>query len=788
LALAHAGLAQEAPATQLPPQEDLTTITTKSRPLPPRTSLGRNVWHTQAISEETEGHVKHLHGHAEVEDASMLVRADDLNADEETGDITASGNVYFHDFDKNEQIWCDHLEYNSKTGNGKFYVPIGETMPRVVVRRGILSGNSPFHFEGAWAERIARGDEQPQYFLHNGWVTNCLMPNPWWTLRGPKFDIIPEDRALAYKSTFLLRKMPVLWFPFFYHSLKKEPRKSGFLIPSIVPRSQRGFMIGLGYYWAINRSYDLAYRLQDYNTNAFGHHVELRGSPKQGTAFDLIVYGVQDVGGAPGSNPPVTYSGASVYFNGKSDLGNGWYSNAQINYVSSFRFRQEWSGGYGDAINSQAISVGFVNKDFSTYTFDFAASRTENFQNTEIPFTEPNGSIKYLSDAVLIYKLPEADFSSRDRQVWKDIPLWFSFDSSGSLLSRSEPDFNSSNVLVDLFHTGFNPRFDFAPRVTSAFHFAGINFVPSVGIDETYYGESQTIDSLGFEHALNSSLVRSAQEFSLDIILPSLARIFEKKTIFGDKLKHVIEPRVTYRYVTGVGSQFDQIVRYDENDLLTNTNELTLSLTNRIYAKRGNDVQEIFTWELMQKRYFNPTFGGAVVPGQLNVFEWTADLSGMAFLLGPRTYSPIDSLLRASPIPGLSLQWQTDYDPLYRRLVNSSIFANYHWKKYFVTVGNNAVNANPLLSAPANQVQFGGGFGDPNKRGWNAAVSGVYDINAGLFRWATTQVTYNTDCCGFSVEYRRINAGLRDETSLTVAFAIANIGTFGTLKKQDRLF
>ena len=49
-------------------------------------------------------------------------------------------------------------------------------------------------------------------------------------------------------------------------------------------------------------------------------------------------------------------------------------------------------------------------------------------------------------------------------------------------------------------------------------------------------------------------------------------------------------------------------------------------------------------------------------------------------------------------------------------------------------------------------------------------------------------VTYNTDCCGFNVEYRRYNAGIRDESQFEWSFSIANVGTVGNLKKQDRLF
>jgi LPS-assembly protein len=55
-------------------------------------------------------------------------------------------------------------------------------------------------------------------------------------------------------------------------------------------------------------------------------------------------------------------------------------------------------------------------------------------------------------------------------------------------------------------------------------------------------------------------------------------------------------------------------------------------------------------------------------------------------------------------------------------------------------------------------------------------------------QYALAQATYNTDCCGLSVQYRRFSIGLRDENQYLLSFAISNIATFGTLKKQERLF
>ena len=56
------------------------------------------------------------------------------------------------------------------------------------------------------------------------------------------------------------------------------------------------------------------------------------------------------------------------------------------------------------------------------------------------------------------------------------------------------------------------------------------------------------------------------------------------------------------------------------------------SITNRLYAKRDGQVSEVLSWELSQVRYFDPFFGGAVVPGQRNEFLSSIELTPYAFI------------------------------------------------------------------------------------------------------------------------------------------------------------
>jgi LPS-assembly protein len=714
-----------------------------------------------ADAQEYADGIMHLHGHVVVELVNATFRADEAEYDEDTKMFKAHGSVSYRNYDHNEVIYCDSMEYNEVTKHGTFHHVRGYAKTKVVARPGVLTTQEPFYFEGVTADKF-----EDRYILYDGMITDCKIPNPWWTLRSKKFDIVPDESAKSRSGVFRLHRIPIFYFPYFYKSLKKEPRKSGFTTPEAGHSSQFGYFFGLGYYWAISRTMDATYLLQDYTARGLAHHLNFRGKPTQKSDFNFILYGVQDSGVT--SNGVTTKApGVSITGTAKTEFGNGWYARASIDYLSSFLFRQTFSNSFNEAIYTSTISSAFVTKKFDYYTFNTSVSRTENFQST------------IANDSITIRKLPEFEFESRDHELFGGpVPLYVSFDSTFGLFHRVQP-----SAEPGFYETRqFTPRGNFQPTLTTALHWKGINVVPTFTMHETYYGQSFVNGAVS-----TAALTRNAPELGLDIILPPVERIYNRKTFLGDKLKHVIEPRLKYKYVSGVDN-FANTLRFDTLDLLSSTNELEIGITNRLYAKRGDTVNEVFTWELYQKRYFDPTFGGAVIPGQRNVVLAGIDLTGYSFLDGPRNYSPIVSIFRGSPRPGIGLQWQADYDPLRKAIVNSTFSADIRYKRYLTSIGSNFVKPDPIISPPANQLRAQFGYGDPNRRGWNYAVSGVYDYKLGFLEFATSQVTYNTDCCGFSIEYARNHYGLRDDSVYRVAFSIANFGTFGNLKKQERLF
>ena len=80
-------------------------------------------------------------------------------------------------------------------------------------------------------------------------------------------------------------------------------------------------------------------------------------------------------------------------------------------------------------------------------------------------------------------------------------------------------------------------------------------------------------------------------------------------------------------------------------------------------------------------------------------------------------------------------------------------------------------------------------YGESNRRGWNAQAGFGYDVKQNVWQNQFVEVSYNGSCCGISVEYRRLSLGeIRTENQFRVSLNIANIGTFGNLRREEKAY
>ncbi len=243
----------------------------------------------------------------------------------------------------------------------------------------------------------------------------------------------------------------------------------------------------------------------------------------------------------------------------------------------------------------------------------------------------------------------------------------------------------------------------------------------------------------------------------------------------------MIEPSIDYRYINGA-DRFRRTIVVDDIDLFTNTNEVEYAITNRFFTHR-----EVFSWRMAQKYFFDPTFGGAIVPGRRNVFAPLMDVSGFAFADGYRRFSPVVSIMRFSTTPSTSTDIQMDYDTRDHLFRSAGIIGNVN-RGQFVGGISYFFTRRSVIEIPTNQLRAIITYGNQAKPGFSAAFSAAYDVQHSVFQSSTVEIGYNAHCYGLNFELSQFNIGARVESRFRFSFSLKNVGSIGTLRPRERLF
>jgi len=774
------------------------------------------------------GNLYKLHGNAEIHYRNYILRADDVTYNSDTGEATVAGNFRLDGGANDDHIRASHGTYNLTTETGRFYDVTATTGMQLRGSRVILTSSAPFAFSGKIVEKTS----PDHYVVYDGSITTCELPRPKWKFHARKVVVDVGGNATIYHSDFLLHGFPVFYFPYATHPVAREARHTGFLMPSAGRSSTKGNVVGDSFYWVMNRSADATLGAEYFSRRGWSQRGEFRARPSNTSYVDLNYFGVMDRGIVISSgNPPVREGGQEVRLTAEGNY-YGFRAVSDIDYLSSFLFRLAFNEVFTQAINSEVKSQLFLSKNYKGFSFGGVVERYQDFFQTVNPVTGTLSNPPTF-DSIRILHAPSIELSSTDRRFGR-WPLLWSLDSSISGLSRSEPGFHTSNLLG---------RVDISPEISLPMHLLGWSLRPGLALHDTYYTQ-RFVNGM----ALNDPTNREAIEGSVELRPPVLEKVFDRE-FFGKKWKHIVEPRVVYRMVTGV-NDFANVLHFDERDILSNTHEVQYGFVTRLYAKskasavqecetpmtalavgaaapeqtvpweRPNNLQnqdclvgpaarEIATWEVSQKYFLDPTFGGALATGQRNVFATTEDLTGIAFITEPRHLSPLVSRLRVASGSRTDTEWDLDYDFQLHRVDASTLLVNYNAGP-FTFGGGDAflqipqtnrvqpglgegkcapVSGTTQITCKFQQFRVALGYGGLAKRGFSAATSLGFDAETRKLQFATAQTSYNWDCCGLTLEYRRYAiANLRNENLFRFTFSLANIGSFGNLRRQERLY
>ncbi len=778
-------------------------------PRPPaNVVLGRDEVLIRADEQEKNQDIYKVRGNVEIRFRNSILHCDQATYDSTTGIITATGHVVYEGGTHDEHLAGTHATYDVSRDTGTFYDVTGSTGIRVKNQSMFLTSSTPFFFTGKVVDKLG----PDLYRVKHGIITSCRLPKPKWEFNPATATVEVGGDAKMYHSTLRIKGIPVFYFPYVQHPVDNLGRKSGFLIPAIGQSNTKGTIIGDSFYWAINRNSD---------AEIGGYYFSSRGWAQIGNyrnigwhyQFHAEYYGVIDEQGNPVSKE--NQGGQELKVNGAAILPYGFRGVVSVDYLSSYVFRLAFGQSFTEAINSEVRSSGFLSKSWSGNYLGFLISRYQNYQST------------VHGDVIDIAHTPSFQMAGVENPLFNS-KFMYTYDIAGEGVSRHEPGFQTQTVVG---------RFDAYPTVSLPTFLRGWTFRPEAGVRETVYSErllpsNSNTGVIGV--AVAEVLNRNVFLASMEVRPPSIGRIFDRK-IAGYVLKHVVEPYAIYRYETGI-SNFSNIIRFDYRDILADSSGVEYGVVNRLYAKktkssgecfadpkypppdatpaevtkqlatdptvcddRSGPAREFVTWTVAQKYFFNPTFGGALVPNQRNVFDSSVDFSGIAFLTQSRNASPVISRLLVRN-RATDLQWALDYDPVLHQVNASTITLGQRLSsKWYVLGGQSYLHVpgevipssvNQVLAPDiVNQFRVQANYGNLTNRGFSAAAAIAFDVRNAYLQGATVQSTYNWDCCGLTFEYARWALGpVRNENAYRFAFSLTNIGSFGNLKRLQRIY
>jgi LPS-assembly protein len=735
-----------------------------------------------------QGAVTIADGEVDIHYGGQRLRADHVEYNDETNGAYAHGHVQY-DYE-NQHLESDEAHYNVSTGRGTFTHVRGTVRIERRANPAVLVTDNPLYFEAQEVEKYGNDF----YVVRQAWITVCDPQHPRWQFFATHARIRLGKTMALVNVNFRLIRVPLVWLPYATAPAGSKIRESGFLIPPVGNSTSKGFVIGDAFYWAPTTWMDATMGAELFTRRGNSERGQFRATPWENTSIKYTYFGVNDRG-IPGPGGVAPEGGQQQQLEVKSLLGKGWRFVADYNELSSLTFRLAFSDTFGDAINSEVRTAVFLTNNFRGFSFNVATLNDKAFLSLPtagIPATTTTPAIPAIpATSVSLRSAPEVRFGSVDQSPWHDLPVYFGFDAFAGAVHRDDGNVATTPSYTPVDTANFVSRTEFAPRVTIPFHFGPwLNVSASAAFRTTYYGAS--LDPAGL--VTNQSITRNDGEFALDLRPPTLERIFQRPGS-KKKYKHTIEPEITYRDVTGIRN-FAQFIRFDSDSTLTNTNEVEYGVTQRLFMKNGDDDQpnELISWRLVQKHFFDPTFGGALVAGTRNVFETLEEISPFAFADGPRNWSPILSDFKLNPGGPFDFEQILQYDT--QRGSNGhlttvgTLIKVKPYKELFVTIADFRLDANPLVLQPrSNQIRTLIGYGKETRKGFNVTSGISYDITNGALQNQLVQVSYNGGCCGLAVEYRRIALGqIRTENQFLASFIIANIGNFGNLRRQEKIF
>ncbi len=637
------------------------------------------------------------------------IRCDELEYDRNTGDIRARGNVVL---DRGpSRFTADELRYNLNTKTGTFFDATAFVDPM-------------YNFSGRQIEKL----DETHYRIDRGTFTTCDVDRrpPWsFTVRSA---LVEEEGLGRFKSVAMkVQNVPVFYLPYMVWPVKQE-RSPGLLMPRLGYSNRRGFNFGLPFYLPIGRSYDTTIFADYYTGGYLGLGNSWRWAPVVGATGEIDLYALWD--------REAEETQWKVFGKHEQEDLLGFRLLAQVENLSDIDFWQDFDRSFDANTRRDLYSFAHLTRNFGPYALNLRA----DYRQTFLTGTD-----------VVLSQLPEIEVRSGSTSIAKS-PVYLNLISSLSYLRVDRGgDLSGSYGRADLFPT-FSYTLPTPPW---------LSVTPRIGGRATYYSQRYSDDRRSFEEEPIERLYATG---GVDIVGPSFSRVFEGGLGAYDKVKHLIEPRIQYVYLT-TPTDVSQVPIFDEVDSTPrDANLVRMVLANRLLGRGGEGVgtRELGSLEISQDYSFDEPLN----PGD-----------------GVRTsqLSALGIALRVTPTARTGFDARLSWDHLFKNLRSSSLAAsaqgslgtmNLTWYQSFSPRTGERVSS---------QIRTMLAFRRPNFP-LEASVQLAYDSVRSELGDQRYGISYQGSCWNISGTYRDTRIGAFPNREFLIVIGLKGVGALPEIK------
>ncbi len=654
-------------------------------------------------------------GNVEIHYQDISLRCDEVEVDQATMTVRARGNVVLDQGPT--RIACDHLEFSLETKTGTLHQVDAFFPPSYSLRATLV-------------EKL----DDTRYRFERGVFTSCPTgeeTEPAWTIEAREGRVELEGYGHFYGASLKARGVPIVYIPRMVWPVKQE-RAFGLLVPRIGSNSRQGAYLGNSLFWPVSRSFDATFSLDLYSKGYVELGQELRWAPAENALGELTVLGVRNPAFDPATDPHGRRWEWKAEGKHQQLFPNGYVLRAELNELSNLDFFQSFERSFERNAQRTLYSHATLSRTWGPQTANLKIDHHRTFFGSGARRQE-----------VVLDRLPELEYRLRASRIGMT-PLYVSAVGTANHLG------------VDRFASlkANYQRLDIFPTLSLLLPgLPWLNLTPTAGARLTHYTATYSDDR---STLVDEPLTRSYFTGGLSFVGPSVSRVWVGSR--GSKLKHLIEPRLDYAYVSDPGDA-SRIHIFDQKDQVLVSNRLTWNLSNRLFGKSGDGAsRELATFELSQDYSFSQPIIPAL-PGS------PASQNG-----------PLNFWLRVSPALASSLDARATIDPVTRNLSSTSLSGMMSRAGAMAAVTWYS-SYNPATGeVSSSQTRLSGGYGPP-AGAWRFESGLVYDIHRAklleqryLLRWKGT-------CWAALLEFRDYRIEPHQRRDVRLLIDLTGLGT-----------